>query len=1581
MRSIRTTITAITIVAILTSFLSVFAASQRILQSESDQNSVSMMNLIDRDAQKSLEKYFESIEQSVEVAANIAIEDMDSVYLAECGVLNTASPASARSSVQAAALSAYLSDYCGRIQQHFSSVADYTQGVSSYFYFIDPEISRSERGFVYSKAGKTGFVEQPTPDVSLLPADETLGVSWYEAAVGMGCPGWVGPYLYEEEWVCSYFVPIYKSGILIGVMGMDIPCDTLVSQVDGIQVYETGYVCLLDAKGHVIYHPDYPIGSTLEGLDDQLHREVLVNENSGDQLFRYSDQGKQWQISFSTLSNGMKLVSAAPTGEINAPWSRLIGSVAWIAAVVVVFYVILVYFIMRAIARPLEQLTDASRRLANAEYDVDLNYQGNNEIGTLTHSFNRMREQLRRYIDDLNHQIYHDRLTDLPNMRHFFTLAQQERQKLLDEGRQPAMVSFDIIGLGQYNRQNGFEKGDQRVTAFARILVEQFGQHCVCRYSGDQFMAVADEAAVEKALQAVLQACQQGIDGEPIHVRVGVYPNRLEQVDINVACDRAKYAGDLNKGERSSSITYYDERMLKKEDVSRHIINNLDRALQEGWVRVYYQPIVRTADSKVCDEEALARWIDPALGFLSPGDFIPALESSKLIYKLDLYVLEQVLLKLKQQAEAGVYLVPQSVNLSRMDFESCDIVEEIRRRVDDAGIARSLITIEITESVIGGDFAFMKQQVEHFQALGFPVWMDDFGSGYSSLDVLQQIHFDLIKFDMRFMERFEVGDESRIILTELMKMAIGLGTETVCEGVEQREQVDFLREIGCTKIQGYYYGTPLPFDWTLSQVKRDKELSYENPEESDYYASIGRVNLYDISALSSENDDSLSQYFNTLPMCIIEVNGTVMQFLRCNRSYRDFMQRALDMDYNTEPFDTADPRASRLGAIFLKAVLQCSREGSRMVVDEKVSENAVVHAMIRRVAVNPVTGSAAVAVAVLAVSRDASDGTETAGQGSADGEYAPQYLAQEASKVTELKNTVESLLNNMPCMTFSKLAETGVYLACNQSFAEYAHKKTPAQVVGLTDAEIFDAETAAHFVQDDQKAISMDRPHIFFEDVLDAGGNQRQFQTTKLKYIDFSGRLCLLGMSQDVTDMVRIQREHEETKEACEQALSSVTIFTHIAQALARGTTDLYYVNMDTDEFIEYHTDDTLGVLTEARHDTDFFEGCERDARLFVHQEDQAAFVEAMNRDFLNRALDQSKVFELIYRRIKGDRVFYVRMRVSRIEDDRRFIVISVSDIDELMHKRRLEERMMEERTIYARLHAISGNYICIYVVDPQNGNYREFSSSADYDKNFAQEKEGSDFFETVREKAKIFNAPEDLELFLSVFTKKHVMEEVARSGIFTLTYRLLMDGKPTYTQMKAAMVEEKEGPRLIVGLNDVDAQVRQEQEFGRRLIQARELANVDALTGVKNRHAYVEVEERMNRQITEQTQQPFSVVMLDVNNLKTTNDTYGHQAGDKLLRDACKIICDTFQHSPVFRVGGDEFAVISQGSDYERIDQLVEQIHAHNREAVQNRGVVIACGMSKFADDLRVNRVFERADQKMYENKKMLKSQSGLPQ
>ena len=585
-----------------------------------------------------------------------------------------------------------------------------------------------------------------------------------------------------------------------------------------------------------------------------------------------------------------------------------------------------------------------------------------------------------------------------------------------------------------------------------------------------------------------------------------------------------------------------------------------------------------------------------------------------------------------------------------------------------------------------------------------------------------------------------------------------------------------------------------------------------------------------------------------------------------------------------------------------------------------------------------------------------------------------KLLLEEAEEISDLKQTISSLLDNMPGMNYTKDAETRVYLACNQAFAEYAHKKNPSEVVGLTPEDIFDEETSRNFIEDDKVALSMDEPYIFFESMTDKKGNKHQIKTTKLKYTDANGRLCVLGMLQDVTDSFRISRDEAKTKESYEKAKNSGIIFSNIAQALAMNYMALSYIDLNSEEYIEYYTDDESGKLIEARRGWHFFEQCQDEIEEKVFSEDQDMVKKALDRKTLVAALEQNNSFTITYRYLKDNEPIYVNVKATRMQEDDRYIILGLTDVDEEIKERNAAQKIMEEQVAYNRITALAGDFFCIYVVDPKTGQYREFSSTAGFD-TFELPVEGGDFFAESREQALRVVFQEDQGRVITALIKEKVLSEAEQNGIFTLSYRLLTDGEPRYVQLKAALVEEKEGSRLIVGINDIDAQVRQEEEYGRRLAQARIEANIDALTGVKNRNAYRVYEDRLNAQIEMNRAPDFAIVILDVNDLKKVNDTEGHKAGDQYLRDACKIICTTFKRSPVFRVGGDEFCVLSQGDDYNRIDELVEQMNSHNEEAIENGGIVIALGMAKYDQEDKVAPVYERADRTMYENKSNLKA------
>ncbi len=552
------------------------------------------------------------------------------------------------------------------------------------------------------------------------------------------------------------------------------------------------------------------------------------------------------------------------------------------------------------------------------------------------------------------HKMNYDQLTGLPSMTYFLRLAESGRTRMHDEKIPSALVFIDLNGMRFYNKKFGYAEGDVLLKEFAQMLSKSFGNENCSRFGIDHFVIYTEEKDIEKRLERVFRDMKRVNGGKAIYARAGIYLDSMGIVETSLACDRAKYACNSSRITNKSYFTYYDKKMLSEEINRQYIVDNLDRAIAENWITAYYQPIVRTMGRKVCDEEALARWIDPEKGMLSPADFIPVLEDSRLIYKVDLHIVDIVLERMKKMIDEERTVVPISVNLSRTDFECCDIVEEIKNRVDAAAISREMITIEITESVIGENFDYMKEQIERFQKLGFAVWMDDFGSGYSSLDVLQDLRVDLIKFDMRFMRQFEDSPRSRVILTELMRMAMSLGIETVTEGVETEEQVEFLSEIGCTKMQGYYFCKPISLEGIYERIRTGKAIGFEDPDEGVYHTAVGSINLYDLGAITTEEGEGIKHYFNTIPMGVCESDGKYFEIRRSNKSYREFID-----SFEKRKLIKKDSEA------ILEAVRKCKKVGDRVFFNEETDRGDNVIAVLRRIADNPVTGMSAYAVAVL----------------------------------------------------------------------------------------------------------------------------------------------------------------------------------------------------------------------------------------------------------------------------------------------------------------------------------------------------------------------------------------------------------------------------------------------------------------------------------------------------------------------------------------------------------------------------------------------------------------------------------------
>lgn len=437
---------------------------------------------------------------------------------------------------------------------------------------------------------------------------------------------------------------------------------------------------------------------------------------------------------------------------------------------------------------------------------------------------------------------YFDPLTGLPNMEYGRLCGENYVEDIRNAGGSPVLIFFDIVGMKLYNSANGFNQGNEFLIDFASCIKKQFPDNLICRFSNDHFAVVADSSGIEDRLNIIRKSVKGTVSKISMDLYVGIC--NIEEYGVFLdASEKAKLACNIQKKKGDNFIRYYDKELHKDLILQNYVVNHIDEAIANGYIKVYYQPVVRTITETFCGMEALARWIDPQNGFLNPGVFIGTLEESRQIHKLDSYIIEQVCKELREELDQGRPIVPVSFNLSRLDFIGCDIFNVVESALMKYRIKRDYIRVEITESIMASD-SYIQHEIERFRLVGYEVWMDDFGSGYSSLNTLKDYKFDELKIDMAFLSNF--NEVSRIIISSTVRMAKSLGLKTLAEGVETREQLEFLKQIGCEKVQGYYYGKPQPLKDTMTHMETSGIVA-ENDNMRTVYSKLGRLDYQEDS--------------------------------------------------------------------------------------------------------------------------------------------------------------------------------------------------------------------------------------------------------------------------------------------------------------------------------------------------------------------------------------------------------------------------------------------------------------------------------------------------------------------------------------------------------------------------------------------------------------------------------------------------------------------------------------------------------------------------------------------------------------
>ena len=476
-------------------------------------------------------------------------------------------------------------------------------------------------------------------------------------------------------------------------------------------------------------------------------------------------------------------------------------------------------------------------------------------------------------------KITYDLLTKLFDRNTFFSLA-QEMIAQKEEGTY-RMVFVNIDSFKMVNEQYGIESGDEVlkwVGESLQRLTDATSGICA-RISSDNFAMLYEEELVCQSMiddTYSMAVCPPAIN-KKIKLTVGRYIVKDKSLPVVSMFDRARIAAGQIKGDYEVSFNFYDDSMRNLLIKKQSITDNMEDAVANHEFVVWYQPQYNHANRKIVGVEALVRWKREGQ-FVSPAEFIPLFEQNGFIYKLDKYVWETVCNDISKWIDEGNEPIPVSVNISRKDILHDDFIDTLRNLLARYRIDYKYMRLEITESAFAEETGLITKKVNELIRLGFVVEIDDFGSGYSSLNTLKDVPASVLKLDMRFFEQTSNVQRAGLVIESTIRMAKWLGMSVIAEGVEEEAQADFLKSIGCHYIQGYYYAKPMPKeDFELLMRKSKKEPRLERLKALDTFKNS---NFWDPNSLET-------LIFNSYVggACIFEYRNGRTQVVRTNDQF------------------------------------------------------------------------------------------------------------------------------------------------------------------------------------------------------------------------------------------------------------------------------------------------------------------------------------------------------------------------------------------------------------------------------------------------------------------------------------------------------------------------------------------------------------------------------------------------------------------------------------------------------------------------------------------------------------------------
>lgn len=497
-------------------------------------------------------------------------------------------------------------------------------------------------------------------------------------------------------------------------------------------------------------------------------------------------------------------------------------------------------------------------------------------VGTIKNVHNEV-----EYLNKLKRDAEYDALTGTYNKIAFFKYSRELMSDYPEETF--AILRLDINRFKVINELFGHGTGDCLIKYMAEMIQKilyEYDQYLFSRMEADVFCICIKYK--QKKFEVILEKLEHIADGYELNFdivpSIGIYIVEEKDILVDVMCDRAKLAQDTVKGNYLKRHAFFDETLHKNMIKEQEIVNMMNSALEKGEFQVYLQPKFNLNSNLICGAEALVRWFHPQKGIIFPNEFIPVFERNGFIMKLDEYVWEKVCQFLRKELDEERNICPISVNISRVDLYNPRLCDVITGLVEKYNIPVKYFQLEITESAYTDNKNLLHDIMKRLQDYGFVMMMDDFGSGYSSLNMLKEIPVDVLKVDLKFLSGEDKNGKGGNILSSVIRMAKWLNLQVITEGIETKEQADFLRSIGCTDGQGYYFAKSMPMEEYEILMENNKNGKFSQPIEFSQKINIDEF---------WDPNSKLGLLFNSMVSAIgiYEWNQENLEVLRLSDSY------------------------------------------------------------------------------------------------------------------------------------------------------------------------------------------------------------------------------------------------------------------------------------------------------------------------------------------------------------------------------------------------------------------------------------------------------------------------------------------------------------------------------------------------------------------------------------------------------------------------------------------------------------------------------------------------------------------------